>query len=154
MEQSMGLSRVVNLHVRPLHGRPTSIVLLERRCMDQVGNSDTYTVEVKLYNEMPTAAFTLERNGTASEDVIFFNGSSSADPENNPVSFEWWSNVDGTLMVGQGIENISWNGHLSRGVHQIELRITDDRMDHGGQMSVVSELITVDILHHELLSKN
>ena len=93
---------------------------------------------------MPTAAFTLERNGTASEDVIFFNGSSSADPENNPVSFEWWSNVDGTLMVGQGIENISWHGHLSRGVHQIELRITDDRMDHGGQMSVVSELITVD----------
>ena len=111
---------------------------------DEVGNNATYTVEVKLYNEMPTAAFTLERNGTASEDAIFFNGNSSADPENNPVSFEWWSNVDGTLMVGQGIENISWNGHLSRGVHQVELRITDDRMDHGGQMSVVSQLITVD----------
>ena len=111
---------------------------------DQVGNNATYTVEVKLYNEMPTAGFTLERNGTASEDSIFFNGSSSTDPENNPVSYEWWSNVDGTLMVGQGIENISWNGHLSRGVHQIELRITDDRMDHGDEMAVVSELITVD----------
>ena len=123
---------------------PPASFFLNVVAWDQVGNSDTYTVEVKLYNEMPTAAFTLERNGTASEDVIFFNGSSSADPENNPVSFEWWSNVDGTLMVGQGIENISWNGHLSRGVHQIELRITDDRMDHGGQMSVVSELITVD----------
>ena len=123
---------------------PPASFFLNVVAFDEVGNSDTYTVEVKLYNEMPTASFTLERNGTTSEDVIFFNGSSSADPENNPVSFEWWSNVDGTLMVGQGIENISWNGHLSRGVHQIELRITDDRMDHGGQMSVVSQLITVD----------
>ncbi len=123
---------------------PPASFFLNVIAWDQVGNSDTYSVEVKLYNEMPTAAFTLERNGTASEDVIFFNGSSSADPENNPVSFEWWSNVDGSLMVGQGLENISWNGHLSRGVHQIELRITDDRMDHGGQMSVVSELITID----------
>ncbi|MBF14495.1 MAG: hypothetical protein CMA97_03150 [Euryarchaeota archaeon] len=123
---------------------PPASFFLNVVAFDEVGNSDTYTVEVKLYNEMPTSAFTLERNGTASEDVIFFNGSSSADPENNPVSFEWWSNVDGTLMAGQGVENISWNGHLSRGVHQIELRITDDRMDHGGQMSVVSELITVD----------
>ena len=123
---------------------PPASFFLNVFAWDEVGNNATYTVEVKLYNEMPTAAFTLERNGTASEDAIFFNGSSSADPENNPVSFEWWSNVDGTLMVGQGIENISWNGHLSRGVHQIELRITDDRMDHGGQMSVASELITVD----------
>jgi len=123
---------------------PPASFFLNVFAWDEVGNNATYTVEVKLYNEMPTAAFTLERNGTASEDVIFFNGSSSFDPENNPVSFEWWSNVDGTLMVGQGIENISWHGHLSRGVHQIELRITDDRMDHGGQMSVVSQLITVD----------
>ncbi|MGB1797774.1 MAG: hypothetical protein ACPHM4_00670 [Candidatus Poseidoniaceae archaeon] len=123
---------------------PPASFFLNVVAWDEVGNNATYTVEVKLFNEMPTAAFTLERNGTASEDVIFFNGSSSADPENNPVSFEWWSNVDGTLMVGQGIENISWHGHLSRGVHQIELRITDDRMDHGGQMSVVSQLITVD----------
>ena len=123
---------------------PPASFFLNVFAWDEVGNNATYTVEVKLYNEMPTAAFTLERNGTASEDVIFFNGSSSADPENNPVSFEWWSNVDGTLMVGQGIENISWHGHLSRGVHQIELRITDDRMDHGGQMSIVSQLITVD----------
>jgi hypothetical protein len=123
---------------------PPASFFLNVEAFDQVGNTDTYTVEVKLYNEMPTSAFTLERNGTASEDVIFFNGSSSADPENNPVSFEWWSNVDGTLMVGQGIENISWNGHLSRGVHQIELRITDNRMDHGGQMTVSSQLITVD----------
>ena len=123
---------------------PPASFFLNVVAFDEVGNSDTYTVEVKLYNEMPTAAFTLERNGTTSEDLIFFNGSSSADPENNPVSFEWWSNVDGTLKVGQGIENISWHGHLSRGVHQIELRITDDRMDHGGQMSVVSQLITVD----------
>ena len=123
---------------------PPASFFLNVFAWDEVGNNATYTVEVKLYNEMPTADFTLERNGTVSEDVIFFNGSNSADPENNPVSFEWWSNVDGTLMVGQGIENISWNGHLSRGVHQIELRITDDRMDHGGQMSVVSQLITVD----------
>ena len=108
---------------------PPASFFLNVFAWDEVGNNATYTVEVKLYNEMPTAAFTLERNGTASEDGIFFNGSSSADPENNPVSFEWWSNVDGTLMVGQGIENISWHGHLSRGVHQIELRITDDRMD-------------------------
>ncbi len=123
---------------------PPASFFLNVVAWDEVGNNATYTVEVKLFNEMPTAAFTLERNGTASEDVIFFNGSSSADPENNPVSFEWWSNVDGTLMVGQGIENISWSGYLSRGVHQIELRITDDRMDQGGQLSVVSQLITVD----------
>ncbi len=123
---------------------PPASFFLNVVAWDEVGNNATYTVEVKLFNEMPTAAFTLERNGTASEDVIFFNGSSSADPENNPVSFEWWSNVDGTLMVGQGIENISWSGYLSRGVHQIELRITDERIDHGGQMSVVSQLITVD----------
>ena len=111
---------------------------------DEVGNNDTYSAEVKLFNEMPQASFTLERNGTASEDLIFFNGSSSYDPEGNDISFEWWSNVDGTLMAGNDIDNISWDGYLSRGVHQIELRITDNRMEHGGQMSVYSELITID----------
>lgn len=111
---------------------------------DEVGNNDTYSAEVKLFNEMPDASFTLERNGTASEDLIFFNGSSSYDPEGNDISFEWWSNVDGTLMAGNDIDNISWDGYLSRGVHQIELRITDSRMEHGGQMSVYSELITID----------
>ena len=111
---------------------------------DEVGNNDTYSVEVKLYNEMPESSFTLERNGTASEDIIFFNGSSSYDPEGNDVSFEWWSNVDGSLMVGNSINNISWDGYLSRGVHLIELRVTDNRMEHGGQMSVYSELITID----------
>ena len=111
---------------------------------DEVGNNDTYSAEVKLFNEMPEASFTLERNGTASEDLISFNGSTSYDPEGNEISFEWWSNVDGTLMVGNTIENISWDGYLSRGVHQIELRVTDNRMEHGGQMSVYSELITVD----------
>ena len=93
---------------------------------------------------MPESSFTLERNGTASEDIIFFNGSSSYDPEGNDVSFEWWSNVDGTLMIGNDIDNISWDGYLSRGVHLIELRVTDNRMEHGGQMSVYSELITID----------
>ena len=111
---------------------------------DRVGNTDTHSVEVKLFNEMPTSAFNIERNGTASEDAIYFNGSDSFDPENNPVSFEWWSNVDGTIMVGQGIENVSWSGFLSRGVHQIELRITDNRMDHIGQMSISTQLVTVE----------
>ncbi len=123
---------------------PPAIFFLNVFAWDQVGNNATYSVEVKLYNEMPSSSFSLERNGTASEDSILFNGSSSMDPENNPISFEWWSNVDGSLMTGQGIENISWNGYLSRGVHQIELRISDNRMDHGGQLSISSQLITVD----------
>ena len=123
---------------------PPASFFLTVIAFDDVGNNDTYSVEVKLYNEMPESSFTLERNGTASEDIIFFNGSSSYDPEGNDVSFEWWSNVDGTLMVGNDIENISWDGYLSRGVHQIELRVTDNRMEHGGQMSVYSELITID----------
>ncbi len=123
---------------------PPASFFLTVIAFDDVGNNDTYSAEVKLFNEMPDASFTLERNGTASEDLIFFNGSSSYDPEGNDVSFEWWSNVDGTLMVGNDIENISWDGYLSRGVHQIELRITDNRMEHGGQMSVYSELITID----------
>ena len=123
---------------------PPASFFLTVMAFDDVGNNDTYSVEVKLYNEMPESSFTLERNGTASEDIIFFNGSSSYDPEGNDVSFEWWSNVDGTLMVGNHIENISWDGYLSRGVHQIELRVTDNRMEHGGQMSVYSELITID----------
>ncbi|MDB2367367.1 right-handed parallel beta-helix repeat-containing protein [Candidatus Poseidoniales archaeon] len=123
---------------------PPASFFLTVIAFDDVGNNDTYSVEVKLYNEMPESSFTLERNGTASEDIIFFNGSSSYDPEGNDVSFEWWSNVDGTLMVGNDIDNISWDGYLSRGVHLIELRVTDNRMEHGGQMSVYSELITID----------
>ena len=123
---------------------PPASFFLTVIAFDDVGNNDTYSVEVKLYNEMPESSFTLERNGTASEDIIFFNGSSSYDPEGNDISFEWWSNVDGTLTVGNDIENISWDGYLSRGVHQIELRVTDNRMEHGGQMSVYSELITID----------
>ncbi len=123
---------------------PPASFFLTVIAFDDVGNNDTYSVEVKLYNEMPESSFTLERNGTASEDIIFFNGSSSYDPEGNDVSFEWWSNVDGTLMIGNDIDNISWDGYLSRGVHLIELRVTDNRMEHGGQMSVYSELITID----------
>ena len=42
---------------------PPAIFFLNVFAWDQVGNNATYSVEVKLYNEMPSSSFTLERNG-------------------------------------------------------------------------------------------
>ena len=52
--------------------------------------------------------------------------------------------IKASLIQINDIDNISWDGYLSRGVHLIELRVTDNRMEHGGQMSMYSELITID----------
>jgi len=97
---------------------------------DGINNPTTYTIPVELYNEVPEPLFEVIRTGTASEDELTFDGTATIDPEGDTLEVEWWSSLDGQLAWSNGTNAATWTGHLSRGVHTIEMRVVDDRPEH------------------------
>jgi len=90
-----------------------------------VGNIVTWTLDIILFNELPEVDFTIQRNNNFSNSIITLDGSSSFDPENDNITVEWSSNIDGVLQNGTSTESLIWNGWLSSGTHNIILRIID-----------------------------
>ena len=52
------------------------------------------------------------------------------DPEGDVLEVEYWSNLDGQLSWNDTEEGKIWSGYLSRGVHNIEMRVVDVRPEH------------------------
>ena len=92
-----------------------------------VGNLVTWNVDIILFNELPQVDFTVNRANNYSNSLVTLDGSSSLDPENDEITVEWYSNIDGLLFNGTGIDSLIWNGWLSSGTHEIKLRITDSK---------------------------
>jgi hypothetical protein len=111
---------------------------------DGINNPTTYTIPVELYNEVPEPLFEVIRTGTASEDELTFDGTATIDPEGDTLEVEWWSSLDGQLAWSNGTNAATWTGHLSRGVHTIEMRVVDDRPEHINSTRMNSTLVTVD----------
>jgi len=107
---------------------------------DGLNAPTTYTIPVELFNEVPEPVFTLTRLGNASEDEITLDGSATVDPEGDTLEVEYWSSLDGQLSWNNTEEGKIWTGHLSRGVHSIEMRVVDVRPEHINATRVTSLL--------------
>jgi len=97
---------------------------------DGINNPSTYTIPVELYNEVPEPEFTLTRLGNASEDEVTLDGTATIDPEGDTLEIEYWSSLDGQLSWNNTEAGKVWTGYLSRGVHNIEMRVVDVRPEH------------------------
>ena len=103
-----------------------------------------YIIPVELYNEVPEPEFTLTRLGNASEDEVTLDGTATIDPEGDTLEIEYWSSLDGQLSWNNTEAGKVWTGHLSRGVHSIEMRVVDIRPEHINATRVTSILVDVE----------
>ena len=111
---------------------------------DNINTPAEYRIPVELYNEVPEPLFEVMRTGNASEDELTFDGTATIDPEGDTLEVEWWSSLDGQLAWSNGANATTWTGHLSRGVHTIEMRVVDDRPEHINSTRINSTLVAVD----------
>ena len=106
--------------------------------------ASVYIIPVELYNEVPEPEFTLTRLGNASEDEVTLDGTATIDPEGDTLEIEYWSSLDGQLSWNNTEAGKVWTGHLSRGVHSIEMRVVDNRPEHINATRVTSMLVNVE----------
>lgn len=107
---------------------------------DRVGNYANYSVPVMLYNELPQASFTVERDTNFSSSTIVLNGTATVDAEGDTVRATYTSSLDGVLST----DGLVWEGQLSRGVHTLTLEVSDDRPEHVNASTTHTLLVTVD----------
>ena len=111
---------------------------------DGINAPSTYTIPVEIYNEVPEPVFTLTRLGNASENEVTLDGTATVDPEGDVLEIEYWSSLDGQLSWNDTEAGKVWTGHLSRGVHSIEMRVVDNRPEHINATRVTSMLVDVE----------
>ena len=107
--------------------------------------ASTWTFDVELYNQIPEASMTISRTGQLSSDTVIIDGSSTLDPEGDPVKFQFMSDIDGTFHSGVSSDGIiEWTGTLSKGTHTITMQASDDRPAHAGQWTTYSTQVQVN----------
>lgn len=111
---------------------------------DNINPPTEYRIPVELFNEVPEPMFEVQRAENYSESLVTFDGTTTIDPEGDTLEVEWWSSLDGQLAWSNGANATTWTGHLSRGVHTIEMRVVDDRPEHINSTRINSTLVTVD----------
>ena len=121
-----------------------STFTLTLRASDGVNAPSTYVIPVELYNEVPVPEFTLTRTGNASEDLVTLDGTATVDPEGDVLEVEFWSNLDGQLSWNDTEEGKVWSGYLSRGVHNLEMRVVDVRPEHINATRTTTLQVTVE----------
>ena len=111
---------------------------------DGINTPVEWEFDVELFNELPTPEFTVERNSNFSEDVVTLDGSSTVDPEGDNLVIEFWSSIDGVLQWSDQESGKVWQGRLSRGFHTIEMRVSDDLLEHVNQTKITSTQLEVE----------
>ena len=101
---------------------------------DGVHSPVTWTFNVELFNELPTALIEIIRTGVRSQDILLIDGNNTIDPEGDEIKFEFWSDIDGLLHSGiTPFDSLEWSGMLSKGNHEITMYASDDLPNHAGQ---------------------
>ena len=111
---------------------------------DGVNSPVEWEFDVELYNEIPSPIFTVSRDSNYSESVVTLDGTATIDPEGDSLEIEFWSSLDGVLQWSDQESGKVWQGHLSRGFHNIEMRVTDDRLEHLNVTKVSSIQLDVE----------
>ncbi len=120
-----------------------------------VGESGTllrYAPWITPPNRAPDAVITSPENGHEVEAgmTITFDGTSSSDPDDDPLSFTWSSDISGILST-----KASFRHELSLGAHRVTLYV-DDGQGHNSTdqvtVNVVKPVPKEDRLHLEVLT--
>ena len=122
---------------------PENNFQLQLNVDDGVNAPVVLSYDTVLYNQIPDPIFSIVRAANYSENVVTLDGSQTVDPEGDNLAIEFYSSLDGVLQWSDGISGNVWQGYLSRGVHTIEMRVTDDSVENIGSVKVATELITV-----------
>ena len=113
---------------------------------DGINPSRQWSFDIVLINEMPTADLQIIRVNNTSSSFVKLDGTSSIDPEGDEIKFEFISNLDGPLSSGiTSSVDIEWSGNLSKGIHNIMLKVSDDQPIHFGNWSYDS--IELEVLN-------
>ena len=122
---------------------PTDTFSLSINVDDGVNPPVVLTYDTILFNEIPEPIFEIIRSENYSENVVTLDGSQTVDPEGDNLEIEYHSSLDGVLQWSDQPSGNVWQGHLSRGVHTIEMRVTDNAPEHVETYKVSSVLISV-----------
>ena len=110
---------------------------------DGVNPTVTLTYDTILFNEIPSPIFEVIRADNYSQNAVTLDGSQTVDPEGDTLEIEFYSSLDGVLQWSNEPSGNVWQGYLSRGVHMIEMRVTDDVPENVGTYRTSSILISV-----------
>jgi hypothetical protein len=100
---------------------------------DGINPSRSWTFNVVLVNELPSAIFEVSRINNISSSLVRLDGSDTVDPEGDDIKFEFISSIDGLLSEGlDSTTTIEWLGYLSKGIHNITMKATDNLPNHAG----------------------
>ena len=112
---------------------------------DGIHSPVTWTFNVELFNELPTASFEISRTGLKSQDILSLDGTSTFDPEGDEIKFEFWSDIDGLIHSGiTPVDSIEWSGTLSKGDHLITMYASDDIPNHAGRWTSSESTLSID----------
>ena len=111
---------------------------------DGVNSPVEWEFDVELYNEIPSPQFTVSRESNFSESIVTLDGTATIDPEGDSLEIEYWSSLDGVLQWSDQESGKVWMGHLSRGFHNIEMRVTDNRPEHINLTEVTTIQLNVE----------
>lgn len=120
-----------------------------------VGETSTlfrYAPRIPTQNRAPNAVITSPQDGLEVEEgtEITFDGTSSSDPEGDPLTFSWSSNATGLL----GTESV-FRAKLPLGTHVVTLHV-DDGQDHSSTdqvtVTIVKPIPPEQRLHLEVLT--
>ncbi|MEC8312526.1 MAG: right-handed parallel beta-helix repeat-containing protein [Candidatus Thermoplasmatota archaeon] len=110
---------------------------------DGVNPTVSLTYDTILYNEIPEPTFTVIREDNYSQNTVTLDGSQTIDPEGDNLAVEFYSSLDGVLQWSDEPSGNVWQGFLSRGIHTIEMRVTDDALENNNIYKTSSTLVTV-----------
>lgn len=110
---------------------------------DGVNPTVSLTYDTILYNEIPEPIFTVIREDNYSQNTVTLDGSQTIDPEGDNLAVEFYSSLDGVLQWSDEPSGNVWQGFLSRGIHTIEMRVTDDALENNNIYKTSSTLVTV-----------
>ena len=122
---------------------PTDSFSLSVNVDDGVNPTVTLTYDTILFNEIPEPIFDIIRADNYSQSAVTLDGSQTIDPEGDNLEIEFYSSLDGVLQWSDEPSGNVWQGYLSRGVHTIEMRVTDDVPEHIETYKTASILISV-----------
>mgnify|MGYP006138279145 CR=1 FL=1 len=113
---------------------------------DGINPNRTWSFSVRLYNELPDASMEIIRIGNNSANTVRIDGSNTIDPEGDTIKFEFSSSLDGILTSGlESTTNVEWIGKLSKGIHNITMKASDDDPNHSGRWTYHS--IELEVLN-------
>ena len=110
---------------------------------DGINPTVILTYDAILFNEIPEPIFEIIRADNYSQNSVTLDGTQTIDPEGDNLEIEFYSSLDGILQWSDEPSGNVWQGYLSRGVHTIEMRVTDDVPEHAETIRTTSILISV-----------